>query len=386
MLKQHRFFLSLYILSNFLFSQNNHPIVLIHGFLGWGRDEMFQYYYWGGKNDYESMLRDLGYDVYTVSVGPISSNWDRAIEAFYQIKGGQVDYGKERAKKYNIDPRPKNKNYQGLYPNWDHNNPIHIIGHSQGGQTAKMLEVLLKSSFIDENSPLLSYSKKGWIKSITTISTPHNGSTLVPIMMDVFPFALHLAPWFGSINNKSIDKLYNFDLEHWGLKRNTNETFNNFFSRISNSTLIDSKALCSWDLSPEGSEEFNNSYENDRDVYYFSFSTYTTIKKTDSYFHKPTSELSYHLWPTAMLMGNDSNAPDKSWYENDGICNTGSMQHPGGQALIQYNGNPKTGVWQHIKKLHIDHQAIIGHGASDDEHKNIFALYNDHCRLLYTLK
>jgi hypothetical protein len=85
-------------------------------------------------------------------------------------------------------------------------------------------------------------------------------------------------------------------------------------------------------------------------------------------------------------MGNYKNAPDSSWHENDGICNTISMQAPNGEKIIQYSDNPKPGVWQHIKKLHIDHQVIIGHGASDKEQENIFALYNDHCRLLYSLK
>ena len=85
-----------------LFSQNSCPIVLIHGFLGWGRDEMAGYYYWGGRMDLESELKNAGFEVYTVSVGPISSSWDRAIEAFYQIKGGQVDYGSNKTKEYGI--------------------------------------------------------------------------------------------------------------------------------------------------------------------------------------------------------------------------------------------------------------------------------------------
>ena len=39
-----------------LFSQNTDPIILIHGFLGWGRNEMAGYYYWGGKTDLEAEL------------------------------------------------------------------------------------------------------------------------------------------------------------------------------------------------------------------------------------------------------------------------------------------------------------------------------------------
>ena len=72
---------------------NNNPIFLLHGFMGWGRDELGNYKYWGGKFDLEKYLQEQGFDVYTLSVGPVSSNWDRAIEAYYQIKGGDVDYG-----------------------------------------------------------------------------------------------------------------------------------------------------------------------------------------------------------------------------------------------------------------------------------------------------
>ena len=129
------------------FSQNSCPIILIHGFLGWGRDEMAGYYYWGGKTDLETILREGGYDVYTASVGPISPNFDRAIEAFYQIKGGQVDYGNEKRDRLGIVQRPSKKNYRGLYPAWDAEHPVHIISHSQGGQTARMLEMLLKTLF-----------------------------------------------------------------------------------------------------------------------------------------------------------------------------------------------------------------------------------------------
>ena len=80
------------------FGQNQHPIILVHGFMGWGRDEMGSYRYWGGKNDIENELIKNGFEVYTSNVGPVSSNWDRAVELFYQIKGGQVDLAKYYSK------------------------------------------------------------------------------------------------------------------------------------------------------------------------------------------------------------------------------------------------------------------------------------------------
>ena len=102
--------------------------------------------------------------------------------------------------------------------------------------------------------------------------------------------------------------------------------------------------------------------------------------------HKPDSDMSFHLWPTGLLMGQFDNAFDSSWYENDGVCNTVSMSHPKGSTAMDYDGKPVQGVWQHVEKLHMDHQAVIGHNVSGLEHENILALYKNHCSLLYLLK
>ena len=45
------------ILFTYLIADNKYPIVLVHGFMGWGSDEMAGYKYWGGKNDFEEYLR-----------------------------------------------------------------------------------------------------------------------------------------------------------------------------------------------------------------------------------------------------------------------------------------------------------------------------------------
>ncbi|MBC8256423.1 MAG: lipase [Candidatus Marinimicrobia bacterium] len=372
--------------SGILLSQNNYPIILIHGFLGWGRDEMAGYYYWGGKTDLEAELQSAGHEVYTVSVGPISPNWDRAIEAFYQIKGGQVDYGNEKAENYDIIQKPVGKNHPGFYPQWSAENPVHLIGHSQGGSTAKMLEVLLQTSFEGDDSPLLSNEFAGWIASITTISTPHNGTTLVPLMLDVFPFALNLAPWFGGIDNEKIDDLYSFDLEHWHLEKRPNESLKEYYVRIAQSPVSNEKNLCTWDLSIEGAAEFNNSYHADKDVYYFSIPTFSTIKKNNGPTHKPDKNMSFHLWPIGMLIGSDENSPDSSWYENDGICNTVSMTTIGDVNMPLYSGKAEKGSWVTMPRLNYDHQAIVGHNVSKPERDDLIVLYKNHCKLLYSLK
>ena len=96
-----KFFILLFSIG-MISAQNNYPIVLIHGFMGWGPEETGGYNYWGGREVSAQMLRDEGHTVFTVSVGPVSSNWERAIEIYTQLKGGRVDYGKAHAEKFNI--------------------------------------------------------------------------------------------------------------------------------------------------------------------------------------------------------------------------------------------------------------------------------------------
>ena len=71
-------------------AENNYPIIFIHGFMGWGPEEMGDYSYWGGKHNYIKDLEEEGHQIFAVSVGPISSNWDRAIEAFIKLKEGKL--------------------------------------------------------------------------------------------------------------------------------------------------------------------------------------------------------------------------------------------------------------------------------------------------------
>ena len=144
--------LSFFLLLNVISGQNDYPIVLIHGFLGWGNEEMGNYRYWGGHKDIQKMLEENGFKVFNVSVGPISSNWDRAIEIYYQLKGGQIDYGYKHSEKYGLIQKPSDKQYVGLYPEWDKNNPVHLVGHSMGGQTARMLQYLLETELFEDDS------------------------------------------------------------------------------------------------------------------------------------------------------------------------------------------------------------------------------------------
>ena len=78
-----KFFLLYFFLISVVFPQNKNPIVLIHGFFGWGNEELGDYKYWGGKKDIQSILESHGYKVIRLHrslLGP------RLLEANSQIR------------------------------------------------------------------------------------------------------------------------------------------------------------------------------------------------------------------------------------------------------------------------------------------------------------
>ena len=78
---------------------NRYPMVLVHGFTGWGPGEMGNIHYWGGHDSLTAILSAAGYPAYEGVVGPLASNWDRACELYAYIKGGRVDYGAAHARR-----------------------------------------------------------------------------------------------------------------------------------------------------------------------------------------------------------------------------------------------------------------------------------------------
>ena len=383
------------------YGNNNHPIILIHGFLGWGKSEVGDVNYWGGQSDIEQYLIDKGFNVYSVSLGPVSSTYDCAIETFYQIKGGQVNYGDQHSKKYNLVQKPKEKYYPGLYPEWDENHPVHLIGYSFGGLTARMLIHLLNSTFESnangkpDESELLGTSLKNWVKSITTMSTPNNGATLSDIVVDILPFTDNLLP----IANILSTSYYDFDLEHWNLSKNENETLQEYASRLTKHPAWNTKNSIAWDSSIQGTKELNDILLIDPDIYYFSSSTVASFLDTSSGHHKPSEYIHTMSYPWSWLIGRskvdmgNGRKTDETWYRNDGTVNTISMKRPftgknGPEPVIELSkhGFIKPGIWNFIGEFEYDHKTFIGHFLSDENKiKEIMNIFEDHARLLYKL-
>ena len=367
--------------------------------MGWGRDEMGSYRYWGGKYDIEQILKNEGFEVYTASVGPISSNWDRAIELYYQIKGGQVDYGKTHSDKYSLIQKPEGKKYKGLYPSWSQDNPIHLIGHSMGGQTVRMLDYLLRTSIADssekiEKSELLGMTNNGWIKSITSISTPHNGTTLTDIMTTGIPFLQDFIALAAVVGNS----FYNFDLEQWGFNRNEEERWGDYFDRMKTHPAWGTKNIVAWDLSIEGAREMNTICTANQNIYYFSYATSNTILDSSSGRHIPDKSMSFIIRANARLIGMkkayfaDGSPTDSTWFENDGIVNKQSMYGPtsgtnGPDPITDYREDNLLipGQWYVMGEYKLDHRKFIGHSINQVKFDSLKTIYSNHFSLLWSL-
>lgn len=356
-------------------------VMFIHGFLGWGRDEVFGIKYWGGiGQDFEADLRDDGINAVTVAVGPVSSNWDRAVEAYYQMTGGCVDYGQAHAARHGH--ARWGRCHDALHAQWGSNHKVNIISHSQGGQTARALVQLLKEGSAEERAASgaqvadLYKGGKDWVRSVTTLSTPHQGTTLTK---GVYTFTLDMAEQLMGVlaaaagSSTLSSNIYDFKLDQWGLVRVPGESFRDYIARLRNSPVLrpgHTKDLSAWDLSPEGALELNGWVKTHPDVYYFSLSTASTMRGFISGNHYPIPSSAAVLAPGALWMGSYRNlwpAPgqvriDDNWLRNDAVVNTVSMKAPHGATVVAFNRtNPRKGVWNDLGLWDgWDHMDIVG--------------------------
>ncbi|MEH6434096.1 esterase/lipase family protein [Massilia sp. DD77] len=336
---------------------NNYPVILVHGVLGFGPDE-FQhsgFNYWGGYGDIARHMQVYHgpRNVFAAAVGPISSNWDRAAELYAQIKGGCVDYGAAHVRKYGTpgqaqkppgkcwaaDPADNPQAYPlAFYPAWDAAHPIHMIGHSQGGTTIRALvELLEHGSPEDEgDGELYRGGKLGWIRSVTTISSPHNGTTLSDAVFDIAP----------------------------SLRTPLRELL--------------SHRAAQWELAPDGARDFNRWARTSPLVYYYSVGTLATeagswcCNDTDrviapiqtTAFQYPRADMIPYFklfageWiaPSPLqrgIGGYTQDAPgrqriDSDWFANDGVVNTVSMRAPNGHPVRDFDGTSVKGSWNYL--------------------------------------
>ncbi|MES2351205.1 MAG: hypothetical protein V4641_26830 [Pseudomonadota bacterium] len=383
---------------------NNHPIVLVHGFMGFG-DEQFKssgFKYWGGfDNIAEHMRQHRGqHPVFISNVGGISSSWDRSAELYYQIKGGCVDYGITHTARFEhadgqhrppgqcwaADPANNPNNYPpALYPAWDADHPIHLFGHSQGGQTVRALIQLLESGSPhgDEGGgELYKGGKVGWVLSATTIAAPHDGTSLHDAIGNFGLVATDLASKIAALASPGPGPKPVLALKPLAMPRNALAA--PAWDQASYDT-------AQYEMGPDGAQLFNTWVKTSPHVYYFSIANSATepgalcCNETDRMiaffqnpaYHYPRKDMAPLTKPYAGAwiipsigrrgMGSyTQSAPgrkpvDARWFENDGVVNTVSMRAPQGQPARDYDGVAVRGSWNFLQTYHgYDHFDVLG--------------------------
>ncbi|MEG0641555.1 MAG: lipase, partial [Clostridium sp.] len=248
--------------------------------MGWGNKELFGINYWGGFSSLKDHLSNEGYNVLTPTIGPISSNWDRSCELYAYLKGGTVDYGEAHSKKHGHNRY--GRTYPGAYPaigsksNDGTIKKIHLIGHSMGGQTARVMTQLLEKGSIEEiesttsNISPLFKGGNSWVSSVTTLSTPHDGSPeareQTKILSYIEQIITNVKSESGVISRATSS--FDYNLDQWGVSQNKSESFKNYTKIISPNDLLKiAKDFGALELTPEGSRDLNSWVSAQDNVY-----------------------------------------------------------------------------------------------------------------------
>ncbi|CAJ0747452.1 24742_t:CDS:2 [Entrophospora sp. SA101] len=322
-----------------------------------------------------------------VTPGCGSSLHDRAVEIFYQIKGGKVDYGEEHSKLFGHSRY--GREYPGLYSEWSVSKPLHFLGHSLGGTTIWKLQQLLASDIF----PSSYNAHPDMIRSLTAVSSPFKGTQGVYLLGattkrngEIRPFSfgcwlgrfVHLYEYFDIKWLKKVT--YDFNVDHWNFntikstKINPFSTISEYLINIFQSKKVkDSNYLKERegdDEMVEIDESLNKNSNNicvskhgllkclfkspwlyfkDNAPYDMTIHAMNDLNSTNpiTKFHKPSFSFSLPLaiyflsygigrfrFQDNTISSEDHVPPPLSqeelhkWYENDGVCPKISQSHP----------------------------------------------------------
>ncbi|MGW7989728.1 lipase-like domain-containing protein [Staphylococcus xylosus] len=365
--------------------KNKYPIILAHGFSGYpdeSKPAVLPSYWGGNKVDLDKELNKQGYDVREGGMSPFGSNYDRALELYYYIKGGTVDYGAYHSKKYGH--ARYGKTYKGIYPEWAPGKKVHLVGHSFGGQTIQVLEDMLRNGVPEE----IEYQKKhggdipeifaggnnNMVSSVTTIATPHNG-TFISDKLGNKPIARKL---FYNILKYTSNKYTKADYGHepWGIKQRDDESYIQYLKRVKDNKVWKTEDTSFTDGSIEGSKKINDRLTLSKDVAYTSITAEDT-HKTFNNRQRGNFKMFAPFKILANLVGRQN---PESWREGDGPVPLKSALYPFNKPHkdMTFDSKPELGLWGVMPTLkNWDHMDLVGWDLTDTriKPKMVLGLY-----------
>lgn len=379
-----------------------YPTVFVHGFMGFGEQDGINKYvpYWGwlGKKNAIDHLRSEGYEVYAPSVGPVNSAWDRAIDTYYQIVGGTVDYGKVHSEKYGH--KRYGRTYPGLIKDWGQpgaHEKINLIGHSFGAPTVRVLASLLaygnqeeiEGTPEDEISELYK-GGHNWIHTVTTLAGVNNGTTLASFLrrrgvLAINNLYLGVNTMLG--NSLFADKLIDFHMDQWGVNddpaKREKTTIRSPFAEWKHIQRFDENVRDSvgFEMQIEGMYDMNQFIKLDPNVYYFARPAgnshptskgYDVMNKDASILAKIVGQIT-GKYTSVRLQRYGYSKPE--WDQQDGFVNTASAKAPIHEPQEDYTEGMtfKKGEWVNMPVDKFSHVSYMGM----DQKKDVYYKYFD---------
>jgi triacylglycerol lipase len=372
--------------------KNKYPVIFVHGMFGFAGDDGLNkvFPYWGMVCG--SLMKKLnaeGWECYDPKVSAVGSAWDRACELYAIIKGGQVDYGEAHSKKF--DHARFGRTYENpLVADWGQPlseggiRKIHMMGHSFGGATMRLLVQLLAEGNEEERaasgsdgtlSPLFQGGHGDMVCSITSLASPHNGTTFFTAFPEFTKGLLGSVFYTANIiGNTKLSRFYDFHLEQFNLTSIPDfpPHYGNLMNLSTPKKLMHSEDQLFYDLTVEGATKLNKTIRCQPDVYYFSFPTCGTKPGPDG-----TQVKAPIMNPVLAPFGNgigkfgpkevDGMFIDESWRPNDGLVPEVSAKHPSDEPFQWWedaHGNYERGKWYVMDTQVSDHGTIIGGSTS----------------------
>lgn len=367
--------------------KNKYPYIFVHGMMGWGeKEKMYAAMpYWGMVcGNQMKQLRADGIEAYAQKVSPVGSAWDRACELYAELKGTTVDYGlaHSREKGHNRFGRK----CEGLVKDWGEPmadggiKKIHLLGHSFGGATMRMLVSLLEFGSEEERvatpagelSPLFEGGHGEWVKSLTSISAPHDGTTFTHAFPKLMVGVTYGVLALGSvIGNTGANSVYDFHMEQWGLTEVPgNLTYaRNMFNIKAIRKIVKSKDNVFADLRIDQAMDMNRDIKTSPNVYYFSLAGNGTKPVGDGTYVRDKIMI-FAFIPFAKVMGRfplqNINGAEitEEWRPNDGLVSLESARYPHLEPHCVYEevkDKPlKKGIWHVLPDAVADHGTVIG--------------------------